>query len=376
MNLVFCLYEYFPYGGLQRDFLKIACSAMDRGHTVRVLTMDWQGDKPAGLDVQLLPHSAISNHRRCLKFNRAVEKLFLQLNADIIIGFNKMSGLDLYFAADSCYRARKACSRFTSRLMPRYRTYVDFERAVFAPESKTEILLLAPQEKSKFIACYGTQEERFHLLPPGVSRDHFRPANALKIRDELRKELGLLSENIMLLMVGSAFQTKGVDRTLRAMARLPEKLRARVKLYVIGKGKIGSFRGIAKKMGLAKQVYFLGGRDDIPRYMLAADLLLHPARTEAAGNALIEAMAAGLPVLVTENCGYAFHVKDANAGRLIPMPFEQAALDQALLDMLNGSELQTLGENGAQYAARADMSGLHEHAVDIIEEIAARKALR
>lgn len=375
MKLVFCLYEYFPFGGLQRDFLKIACKAMARGHAVRVLTMDWQGEKPAGLDIQLLPHAAISNHRRCLKFTRTVTGLLPDIQCDAVVGFNKMPGLDLYFAADSCYRARMRRTRMlASRLQGRYRTYAGFEQAVFAPASNTEILLLSPQEKSRFMQYYGTPEERFHLLPPGISQDRFRPANAPAIRAETRAEFGLADDQILLLMVGSAFQTKGVDRAIRAVAELPEPLRKRIRLFVIGKGKVDAFAGFAKKMHLAEQVDFLGGREDVPKFLFAADLLLHPARTENTGTVLVEAMAAGLPVVVTENCGYAFHVRDAGAGRLVPMPFQQEALDKILLDVLSGPELPKLAAHGLQYAARVNLTGLYDAAVDVIEAVAARKA--
>ncbi len=374
MNLIFCLYAYFPFGGLQRDFIKIASKAIDRGHSVRVLTMAWQGDQPQGLDVQLLPHSALSNHGRCLKYTQTVVKLLPGMNYDAVVGFNRMPGLDLYYAADSCYQARmKGLRALAPRLMGRYKTYVGFEKAIFSPQSKTEILSISPQEQRKFIDCYGTPEERLHLLPPGISRDRFRPANAVAIRSEVRAELGLCEEHIMLLMVGSAFDTKGVDRAIRAVANLPEGLRSQVRMFVIGRGKVDTFSSFSKKMGLADQVDFLGGRDDVPKFLLAADLLIHTARTENTGTVLIEAMAAGLPVLVTENCGYAFHVRDAEAGCLVPTPFEQETLNETLKEALSSQDLRKLGENGVQYTARVDVTGLHDKAVDIIEAVAGRR---
>ena len=251
MKLAFCLYEFFPFGGLQRDFLKITAIALERGHTVRILTMDWQGEVPKELDVQVIPHSAVSNHRRCLKFTRTITDLLPQISCDAVVGSNKMPGLDIYYAADSCYQARIRSTRSCAyRLMGRYRAYAGFEKAVFAPESKTEILLLSPQEKQKFIDCYGTQKERFHLLPPGISKDRFRPANAQTIRAEVRNELGLTKDHLMLLMVGSHFQTKGVDRAISAVASLPENLRDRIRLFIIGHGKIDSFTTFAQKMNL------------------------------------------------------------------------------------------------------------------------------
>ncbi len=375
MKLIFCLYEYFPYGGLQRDLMKITAIAISRGHSVKILTMGWHGDIPDGLDVQILPHSALSNHGRCLKFSRTVVNLLPKMSYDAVVGFNKMQGLDVYYAADSCYQARtRNLGALASFVMGRYSTYVGFEKAIFSPQSKTEILSISPQEQRKFIECYGTPEERFHLLPPGIYEDRFRPANAAEVRSRIRSDLGLSDDQLMLLMVGSAFHTKGVDRAICAVASLPEPLRKRAKLYVLGRGKIELFSKIAEKNNLVEQVNFLGGREDVPDFLLAADLLVHPARTENTGTVLIEAMAAGLPVVVTENCGYAFHVQEADSGRIVPMPFEQKALDAALADVLTSSDLSRFAENGVKYTARVDVTGLHEKAVDVIEDVARRRS--
>jgi UDP-glucose:(heptosyl)LPS alpha-1,3-glucosyltransferase len=374
MKLVFCLFEYFPFGGLQRDFLKITSAAVARGHAVCILAMNWLGERPAGVDLRLLPQSAMTNHGRCLKFVRCVTRLLPGIESDAVVGFNKMPGLDLYFAADSCYEDRLSCNRFPAyRLTGRYRTYAGFESAVFSAESGTEILLLSPQEKDKFIAYYGTQEERFHMLPPGVSKDRFRPDNVLDVRAKTRTELGLDDDHLLLLTIGSGLRTKGVDRALHAVASLPEDLRKRVRLRVIGRGRAASFVALARRLRLTGQVDFLGGRDDVPRYLFAADLLLHPARTENTGTVLVEALAAGLPVVATENCGYAFHVRDAQAGRLIPVPFRQETLDKALHELLSGADLRAIGGKGVAYAARVDLTGLYDGAVAVIEEIARKK---
>ena len=54
MQLAFCFYKYFPFGGLQRDFLRIALACQSRGHAVRVYTLEWSGDVPAGFEVVIV----------------------------------------------------------------------------------------------------------------------------------------------------------------------------------------------------------------------------------------------------------------------------------------------------------------------------------
>ena len=103
MQLAFCLYKYFPFGGLQRDFLRIALACQARGHAIRVYTLEWSGEIPAGFEVLIVPVKAFSNARRYAKFTGRVEQDMKQRPADRVIGFNKMPGLDVYFAADPCY---------------------------------------------------------------------------------------------------------------------------------------------------------------------------------------------------------------------------------------------------------------------------------
>jgi UDP-glucose:(heptosyl)LPS alpha-1,3-glucosyltransferase len=57
MKLAFCLFKYFPYGGLQRDFLRIARVCRERGHEVHVYTMQWEGDVEPGLPIHFITAS-------------------------------------------------------------------------------------------------------------------------------------------------------------------------------------------------------------------------------------------------------------------------------------------------------------------------------
>jgi UDP-glucose:(heptosyl)LPS alpha-1,3-glucosyltransferase len=374
MKLAFCLFRYFPYGGLQRDFLRIAAACRDRGHAVHVFTMAWEGDIPSSFQVHVVSASGFTNHRRSLNFARAVGERLAAEPFDAVIGFNKMPELDVYFAADPCYGAQARESKsWLYRLSPRFRIYHVLEQAVFAPAAGTQIILLTEAEKARYIGEYQTPAERFHLLPPGLDARDYQVPDPVAVRQQVRQDLGLGDGELLLLMVGSGFRTKGVDRSLRALAALPEEWRTRARLVVIGKGDAAPFETLAVRLGVAGRVSFLGTRDDVPRFMSAADLLLHPSHTEAAGMVLLEAMLMGLPVLCTAVCGYAFHVRAAGAGLLISDPFAQGTMDQLLLRMLSSpAERQVWSCKGKEYVAAQDISSLPEKAVRIIESVTRR----
>lgn len=102
MKLAFCLFKVFPYGGLERDFLRIAGLCHARGHEVVVFTQQWQGDISPGFKVNVVKLARRSSRGRAKEFALAVLQLLERERADAVIGFNKMPGLDLYYAADPC----------------------------------------------------------------------------------------------------------------------------------------------------------------------------------------------------------------------------------------------------------------------------------
>lgn len=367
MKLAFTLIKYFPFGGLQRDFIRIADVCLARGHQVDVFTPYWQGEVPSGLNVTVLKLKAFSNHQRRFALSQEVHRRTKNSRYDAVVGFSKMPGLDFYYAADSCFAERVETKPFWYPYTGRCRSYLALERAVFAPEAPTQIMLLTEKDRKTYQRYYQTPPDRFHVLPPGIARDRLAPPDAIDIRHQLRSELGISAETYMILMVGSGFRTKGTDRAMRAFAALPDKIRRQAVLVIIGRDNFRPFRRLARHLRIDRQIQFFHGRDDIPRFLFSADILLHPAYRENTGTVLIEAMAARLPVLASDVCGYASHITHAKAGRLVPAPFNQKTLNRMLADMLISDQKKIWGANGWHYVTQNDVFSMPEKVTEIIE---------
>ncbi|MHC5048696.1 MAG: glycosyltransferase family 4 protein, partial [Planctomycetota bacterium] len=365
--LAFAMVKYFPFGGMQRNLLRIARACAARGHEVHVFAGEWSGPRPQDLPVRVLKTFALSNHGRNERFGRAFRKAVNAIGFDCIVSSNRQPHLDIYYAGDPCRAAKFRKSRpawFQS--LPHYRDYLLQESQVFGKDLDTEILLTAHGEQENFIRYYDTDPARFHLLPPGIDRNRLvQEAPTPERRRALRAELGVGADDIMLLSVGSSFRTKGVDRSIRGLASLPPEVRRRCKLVVVGQGRAVWFALLAHLLGVGDRIQFCGPREDLATFYYSADLLLHPARYENTGNALIEAMVCGLPVLATDNCGYAFHVTRADAGLPCPSPFAQKILNEKLLSMITGQREQW--RRGARaYCERVDLYSLVDRASDAI----------
>ena len=376
VKLAFCLYKYFPYGGLQRDFIRIALECQRRGHQIRVYTLVWRGDIPEGFDVVIVPVDALTNHTLYERFSYWIQDALRGNPVDCVVGINKMPDLDIYYAADSCYEEKAQTQRsWLYRLLPRYRHFAKFEKAVFAENCDTEVLMISETQKPFFEKHYQTPSDRLHFLPPGISRDRIAPNNGEEIRARKRRELGLADDEIVLLMVGSGFIKKGLNRGLYALRSLPKGIRERTKLFVIGEDNPAPFQRVVLALGLRKQVTILSGRDDVPEFLLASDVLLHPALDENAGIILLEAIVAGLPVLATDICGWGHYVTEANVGCLIESPFKQVALNEKLLEMIECDRRDEWRLNAKQFANTANIYSLHKKATEIIENVTAKRKL-
>ncbi len=368
MIVAFCLYKYFPFGGLQRDFMRIASTVAARGHHVRVYTQSWEGDCPKAFELIQVPVKSHTNHGRNAEYYAWVQNHLKEHPADRVVGFNKMPGPDVYFAADVCYAEKVAQEKgFLYRLTSRYRHYAAFERATFEQGKSTKLMMLTDKQIADFQKHYQTEPERFQILPPGIYPDRKYSEQIPNSREIYRQKNGIKEQQNLLLQVGSDFGRKGVDRSIEALASLPESLRHNTLLFVVGQDKPRKFEALAEKLGVRSNVHFFSGRNDVSELMAAADLLLHPAYQEAAGIVLLEAITAGLPVLTTAVCGYAHYIADANCGTVIAEPFSQEQLNEVLRKALTQSPLRMArAENARHYADTQDLYSLPEKAADII----------
>jgi UDP-glucose:(heptosyl)LPS alpha-1,3-glucosyltransferase len=375
MRLAFIIDRFFPYGGRQRDFRLFVDELKERGHSCRVYCISWQGESLADVDLRRVPARALRRHRREQRFLDWVRTDLARDPVDGVIGFNKMPGLDICYAADACYLDQTLPER--SRLYRRSaftRHLADWERAVFAPHSETHILLTTASERDTYRQHHNTPPQRMHLLSLGVAPDRRAPEDAPGRRKAVRTSLGLEPQELALLFVGSEFASKGLDRAITALAHMREEQpNVTSRLLVVGQDKPRRYKRLARHLGVAESVVFLGGRDDIGDLMLGADLLVHPALREVAGIVLLEAIAAGLPVVVTNVCGFAHHVKAARAGILLPSPFSQEQLDRAVMRCIDGVYRADCRESALLYARLTDLYSMHREGADLIEQLINQK---
>ncbi|MBR7103818.1 MAG: glycosyltransferase family 4 protein [Lentisphaeria bacterium] len=329
MKIAIGIFAYFPWGGLQYDMLNIARELCRRGADVTIYTGSWQEEElPRDIRVEIIETAGLSNHARAVdfacKFHQAASE------ADIKFAFNRFGGCDFYFAADDCFAAalEKKRGAFFCRHLGRYRVFSRLEREIFSSDSRTHIFYIAPAQKADFQRIYGTDSERFTFLGPGIKTQFVLPDSCR--RQACRELLGAAPEETVCLFAAANWRLKGGDRVMTAFARLPEELRFSMRLHFAGGDDKGHAQRLARRLGILDRCVFHGKRQDMENFFQAADILLHPARKEAAGNVIAESLACGVPVILTDICGYASLVEEHSAGIVLHGAFSSAALEEAV----------------------------------------------
>ena len=335
-KIAILLYRYFPYGGLQKDFLEVAKELKSRGIKFKVFTRKWEGAVPEGFQVKEVGERGLTNFSKNKNFVKDSFVALQEYDPDLVFGFNKMPGLDLYFAADTCFKKEALNKNPLIKFTRRFKQSIEFEKAVFESSSLTEVFLLNNKQADDFKTVYQLNPHQITLIPPGIDlnwSDHEQI--------EIHNIFKIPSEDKVALFVGSDFSRKGLDRAISSVYFLNAN-HIPFSLLVIGKDNCGPYSELADKLGLNKKIKFLGPRDDVASIMKSSDLLLHPAREEAAGNVIIESLVSHLPVATCRDVGFAQEVKENKGGIVLDEEFDQDKFDKLVLEICENMKLKTL----------------------------------
>ncbi len=375
MKIAFALFKYFPFGGLQLDTMRSIRELLARGWQVTLFAGEIESELPElpGFTVRQIPLKSRTNHARAVEFERAFRAL-TGGKFDVTVAMNRITGCDFYFAADDCILDHflQKRSRLTVALLPRYRTFTRIEREIFLPGSPTQILCITERQKESFRRRYGTEESRFHLLPPGIP-EKYRTVRAdwtAEKRQAVRREFGIGENDFLAVFIGSDFLRKGLDRTIRLLAALPEDEKKTAKLLVAGSGRQNQVLPLIRRCGLDGNVLFAGPRNDTEVLLPAADLLVLLSYNEAAGSVIAEALCCGIPVLCSESCGFSPLVREAGS-EVVPDPWSDETALVLFRKMRNESGEYRRKAN--EYADRTDFFRRAACMADILEEFAGKK---
>ncbi|HSD44295.1 MAG TPA: glycosyltransferase family 4 protein [Burkholderiales bacterium] len=336
MRIAVVRQRYNPYGGAER-FVARALDALARqGAEMTIVAREWaEGGAARTLKVDPFYVGRLWRDRG---FARAVCARLAAERFDLVQSHERLPCCDVYRAGDGVHRqwlenrARAAgpVARLADRLSPYHRYVLDAEARLFASPRLRAVICNSRMVRDEIRTWFGLPEEKLHVVYNGVDLDAFVPALRETHRARLRAELGVPEAARVFLHVGSGFARKGVATVIAALARLGDRT---ARLLVVGKDRSeGAMRAAAARAGVAERVHFAGGQDDVKPWYGAADCFVLATLYDPFPNAALEALASGLPAVVSRQCGAAELVKEGVTGRLVDA-LDVVALARAMEDI-------------------------------------------
>lgn len=313
--------RYDPAGGAER-FVQNAIRALrSQGASVTIVTRHWPGHD--GSAITLDPFH-VGSLWRDWGFARAACRELAKRHFDLVQSHERIACCDLYRAGDGVHaqwleeraRVQGSAAALATRASPHHRYVLRAERALFTSPRLRAVICNSQMVQREIATRFGTPAERLVLIRNAVDAEAFHPGLRAEQRDAVRQQLAIPREARLVLHVGSGFERKGVAALLDAVAAA----RSQPWLLVVGRDKRATgYVARAKRLGIEARVRFVGSVSDVRPYYACADIFALATLYDPQPNAVLEAMACGLPVVTTPKCGAAElltegvsgHVRDA-----------------------------------------------------------------
>lgn len=248
-----------------------------------------------------------------------------------------------------------------------YQLIMELERLIYS--RKRTLLTAVSRKTAESLTRYGRGETP--VIYYGVSLERFNPDNRQQLRDQSRSLLGLPESTLCLLLVGNGWKNKGLAALLEALGSIQS---ADLRLLVVGRDDPAPYRAALRRHGIEQCVAFLPPRPDVEFYYSAADAYVSPALEDSFGLPPLEAMACGLPVIVSSRAGVSEVVTDGVDGLVLKDPNDVASLAKLISELHKNLPLrQTMGENAARTARRYTWERNAEQLGHLFQEVRRRK---
>jgi len=220
----------------------------------------------------------------------------------------------------------------------------------------------------------GVPADKVVCVPSGIDTERYRRSCD---RQWLLREFGLEKSHRVLGAIGQLIPRKGHRVLLEALPEVIREFRD-LRVLLFGRGPLqGELEQLCHRYGLSPHVRFAGFRTDLERVLPCLDLVVHPATMEGLGLSLLEAAAAGIPVVATRVGGIPEIVEDGVNGLLV-LPEDRQALAAAVLRLLRQPDMaRRLGEAGRELVGRNfSVTRMVEGNLQVYREVLAAKGTR
>ncbi len=341
--------RYNPFGGAER-FVATTLDTLARTEgalELTLITRKWLGGEQKHAVIECRPPH-LGRLGRDWSFARCVQRTLASEKFDLVQSHERIAGCDIFRAGDGVHaawleqrrRQQRLMGRLGAALSPWHRYTLAAERQMFTDSRLKAVICISELVRDDIRRFYGVADEKLHVIYNGIDLERYHPRLADEHRHSVRQQHSIPEDAPLFIYVGSGFERKGVGPLLQAVAQAHNPA---IHLLVVGADKhLTRYRQQANQLGLGKRVIFTGGLPDVRPAYGAADAFVLPTLYEPLSNAVLEALACGLPSIVSDHCGAAELITPGINGQVCD------ALDVTAL----AKHLDTLASPGAALGMR------------------------
>ncbi len=295
-------------GGAEAYIDRLGRFLVARGHDVCLLTGELEGFEPS-FRAEIVPPGRGSRLRREKDFSRGVSTCCDREGFDVVLGVRHTPQATIYnphgglftdalnrSAASSGGPGIARIKNAVRRLNPTIRYFLGVEERLAGGDA--HFVAVSNLVARRLGEVHGVNHDRIHVIFNGVDLDRFRPMTEGEKRRVRRKEK-IPDDGFVFLFMGHNFRLKGLSQAIRVLAEVRER-GVDGRLVVCGRGKRTLVSSLIQRLELERYIQFVGETSCPWELYGAADVFLHPTYFDPCSLVVLEALAAGLPVVTTE----------------------------------------------------------------------------
>lgn len=354
LKIAFIRYKYTPFGGAERFTQAIMTSLAGRGAEVHIFARKWTGPHGKALTFHRVGGPSWPWLIAHMSFVLLVGRAVREGGFDLVQSSERTLCQDVYRAGDGVHArwleiralGQSKLRRLTIRLNPSHLYRLWLERRLFESSGLKAVITNSEMVRKEVLARFHIPQDRVRTIYNGVDLDRFHPLNRERLGLPLRRSYGVDGSIPLVLFVGSGFERKGLAFLIRGMAIAGGK----AKLWVVGKGRTNRYQEEAERLGIGHRVAFLGPQEDVVPFYAASDIFVLPTMYDPFPTVVLEAMASGLPVITTSQCGAAEIIQPGMDGFVLDSPGNIEKLARYLTRLYKADTCSPMGRRAREKA--------------------------
>nr|WP_242521569.1 glycosyltransferase family 4 protein [Motiliproteus sp. SC1-56] len=290
-------------GGTELFINQLAPYLVNQGHEVTIICRSHEAAPAPGVRFVALKSFAIGKAMRMWRFAKAVENHLRHHEYDLVYGLGKTWSHDLIRIGGGTHKSFQLSTYGKEKHRLKDIVTRRIEAKALKPGAYRHVVANSEKTKRELVKDYQVPADQITVIHNAVDTSRFNREQHRDAAGALREKLGLKSSTFLYLFLGSGYQRKGLDIALKAFASALQP-HPDSHLAIVGyDSNQGEYEALARSLNIERHVSFLGGRRDPEVCYAAADCYVLPTRYEPFGYSVIEALASGVPVITSRQCG-------------------------------------------------------------------------